>query len=363
MLAVLDPHIHIWAPRTTPQLLSPVVKSLGWSAWALRNLGPRMLPSALMTFVGKTDFVFADYLCDDWQRDAGQAVAGVALRPTVEAGHDGRGFIHVQAGWTTKGPLGPAEETRWLENNCGPTLRGIVGHAALESDSLVPLLDAHAKASPRFVGIRDMLANDDDRGVVNFDEKMGRCSDPAWHRGFAELGHRNLNFDAWMYHTQLSAFEKVVRAHPDTRVVLDHLGTPIGYGGPYAGYGHTKAARQEIAKRWRDDLAALAGHPQVHAKISGLTMPVLGWGFHEQPTPPSRAQLVDCLGPMVETALELFGAQRCMFASNFPMDKVSAPWTSLYEVFDELTRTRDEAERKGLFHDNAARVYRLAGAA
>jgi L-fuconolactonase len=345
-LPIIDSHIHLWAPRTTPRLVSLAVKLLGWSEWALRNVAPKLFPASSLAFVGKTDYVLADYLPEHWRRDTGPCEV--------------RGFVHVQAGWHASGPLAAVGETHWLERICGSELLGIVAHADLGADSLAQLLDAHAEASTRFVGIRDMLAHDRDRGVMNHSARADRCLEPKWQAGYVELGRRNLSFDAFMYHPQLRAFETVVRAHPNTRVVLDHLGTPIGYGGPFASYGQTQAARQEIAKRWRDDLAALAGHPQVHAKISGLTMPVVGWGFHEHPTPPSRTQLVDCLGPMVETALELFGPQRCMFASNFPMDLVSAPWTSLYEVFDELTRTRDEAERKALFHDNAARFYRLA---
>jgi predicted TIM-barrel fold metal-dependent hydrolase len=347
-LAIVDPHIHLWAPRTTPRLVSPAVKLLGWSEWALRNVAPKLFPASSLAFVGKTDFVMADYLPEHWRRDAG--------------GFEARGFVHVQAGWHDKGPLSSVGETHWLERICGDELLGIVGHAELGSESLARMLDAHREASPRFVGVRDMLANDRDRGVMNYDERTERCREAAWQRGFEELGRRDLSFDAWMYHPQLRSFEAVVSAHPSTRVILDHLGTPLGYGGPFAGYGRTKAAREQIASQWRDDLAALAQHPQVHAKISGLTMPVVGWGFHERRTPPSRTELVDSLGPMVATALELFGPQRCMFASNFPMDKVSAPWTSLYEVFDELTRTRDEGERRALFHDNAARVYGLSDA-
>ena len=342
---IVDPHIHLWAPRTTPRLVSPAVKLFGWSGWAMRNLVPKLFPAAALAFVGKTDHVMADYLPDTWRADTGPCEV--------------RGFVHVQADWHGKGPLGSAGETHWLERICGPELLGIVGHADLGADSLANLLDAHREASPRFVGIRDMLAHDRDRGVMNYDAQPERCLEPKWQAGFVELGRRNLSFDAWMYHPQLRSFETVVRKHPGTRVILDHLGSPLGYGGPFMSYGHTEAARKEIAARWRDDLAALAEHPQVHAKISGLTMPVLGWGFHQRATPPSRAELVNCLGPMVETALELFGPQRCMFASNFPMDKVSAAWTTFYEVFDELTRTRDESERRALFHDNAVRVYGL----
>jgi predicted TIM-barrel fold metal-dependent hydrolase len=345
-IPIVDPHIHLWAPRTTPRLVSPAVKLFGWSPWAMRNLVPNLFPAAAIAFVGKTDYVLADYLPEHWRADTGPCEV--------------RGFVHVQADWHGRGALGSAGETQWLERTCGDELLGIVGHADLGASTLGKLLDAHREASKRFVGVRDMLSHDPAHLVMDYSPRPDRCLEPTWQEGYAELGRRNLTFDAWMYHPQLRAFERVVRAHPGTKVVLDHLGSPLGYGGPFAGYGHSEAARREIAARWRDDLAALAGHSHVHAKISGLTMPVLGFGFHDRGTPPSRHELVERLGPLVETALELFGPQRCMFASNFPMDKVSAPWTTFYEVFDELTRTREESERQALFHDNAVRFYGLA---
>jgi L-fuconolactonase len=344
---IIDPHIHLWAPRSTPRTVSPAVKLLGWSEWLMRHVAPRLFPGAARAFVGKTNYVMSDYLPEDWRRDTG------GFRDRA------RGFVHVQADWQGRGPLGAVGETRWLEEICGPELLGIVGEAALESESLGLILDAHAEASPRFVGIRDTLAHDPDRGVMDYDDRPDRFEDAAWQRGYAELGRRGLSFDAWMYSPQLRAFEAVVRAHPETRVVLDHLGTPIGLGGPYAGFGHTAAKREELVARWRDDLAALAAHEQVHAKISGLFMPIVGWDLHERDRAPSNAELVDRLGPHVEYALETFGPRRCMFASNFPMDKVSTSWVALYEAFDELSRTRDEAERRALFHDNAARFYGL----
>lgn len=320
-----------------------MVKLLGWSKWTLHVIGPKLFPREVLAFAGDTQYVTSDYLPEHWRADIG--------------GFESRGYIHVQTPWLEKGPLGHVGETRWLEQVCGPDLLKLVAHADLGADALPELLDAHAAASPRFAGVRDMLAHDPDKGVMNYDEQPHRCTTEAWVRGFAELGRRGLTFDAWMYHPQLREFETVVRAHPETRVVLDHLGTPVGVGGPFASYGQTAAARARILAQWREDLAALAAHEQVHAKISGLLMPVLGWGFHKREQPPSRSEIADLVGPLVEYALDLFGPQRCMYASNFPMDKVSVPLTMTLEVLDELTQARDESERRGLFHDNAARFY------
>ena len=340
---IIDAHIHQWSPSTTPRTTSIALKLFGWSEWLMRNLVPRLFPSSAVAFVGKTDYVLSDYLPADWRGDHG--------------GIEVRGFVHIQADWVGKGPLAAADETRWLETIGGQDLLAIVGEAHLQSPKLGELLDAHAAASSRFVGIRDILAYDPDRGVMDYDKRVDRFADQAWQAGLAELGRRNLSFDAWLYGTQARGFEAALRQVPDTRVVLDHLATPIGYGGPYAGHGLDAAARERIAARWREDIELLAQRPQLHAKLSGLFMPIVGWGLHERTAPPSVDEVVERIGPMVEHALDCFGVERCMFASNFPMDKVSLPWTTLYAAYAQIVQGRPEAERRALFHDNAARFY------
>jgi len=347
---ILDPHIHLWAPKTSPRTVSIAVKLFGWSDWLKRSLVPKLFPKSALRFVGKIDYVMADYLPADWARDHGD--------------FDVRGFVHVQADWQGRGQHAAAGETRWLEQIGGPSLRAIVGEAELDDPDLPALLDAHARASPRFVGIRDILACDRDPMVMDYDHRPDRFDLPAWRAGLVELARRGLSFDAWVYGPQLRRFEAALAAvyaeAPETRVVLDHLGTPIALGGPFAGHGTNAAARERIAARWRDDLAALAEHPQLHAKISGLCMPILGWALDQRPRPPSVDEVVDRIGPLVEHALDCFGPRRCLFASNFPMDKVSLPWTTLYAAYAQLVATRSEAERLDLFHDNAARFYGLA---
>ena len=346
---ILDPHIHQWSPRTTPRTVTPAVKLFGWSAWLMRNLVPKLFPKASLEFVGKVDYVMGDYLPADWGQDC--------------AGFDVRGFVHVQADWQGRGEHPAAGETAWLEQIGGEPLRAIVGEAELDDPKLGALLDAHARASSRFVGIRDVLAFDPDRAVMDYDHRPDRCAEPAWRAGLAELGRRGLTYDVWLYGPQMRGLEAalaaVFRDEPNTRVVLDHLGTPIGLGGPYGSHGTDAAAREHILGRWRDDLAALAVHEQLRAKISGLFMPILGWGLHQREQPPSVTEVVDRIGPLVEHALDCFGPERCMFASNFPMDKVSLSWATLFEAFAQLVQTRSDAERLDLFHDNAARYYGL----
>jgi L-fuconolactonase len=340
---IVDPHIHLWDPGNNPRAVTPAVKLFGWSERLLRTLGPKLFPQSALDFVGTIDHVMAPYLPGTYRRDTGD--------------WDVRGYVYVQAGWHAKGALGPVGETRWAEAIGGRDMLGIIGEAALENPELGRLLDAHVAASDRFVGVRDMTARDADPGVMDFDERPGRMGDPAWRRGFAELGRRGLTCDLWMYDEQLGELEGLLREHDRTKVVLDHLGTPIGAGGEYA----TRSAsdRERRFERWAAALESLAAFDRLRVKVSGLTMPILGWPFGKRERPPSVAEATDALGPFVETALKCFGPERCLFASNFPMDKAVVPWTTLYEAFAQLTESLGEEAQRKLFHDNAVSFYGL----
>ncbi len=343
-LPILDPHVHFWDPRSTPRETSIAVRLLGWNGRLLER-AKVLFPRSALDFVGRPDFVLDRYQPGDHRRD--------------RQGFNVRGFVHVQAGWRERGPLGPVGETRWLESLCGDDLRGIVGQAALDAPHLAEVLDSHRAASSRFVGVRDMTAWDADPAVMKFSDRGDRMREASWRRGLELVGERGLTFDAWCYSGQLRDLTAAAKTAPHTRIVLCHLGTPIGYGGPFGAHGRTEADRADLFARWRDDLAELGSLRNVHAKISGLAMPILGFGFHARSAPPTVAELADKLGPLVEHALAVFGDDRCFFASNFPMDKVSAPWRTIFEAFAQLVRARDDEARDRLFHDNAARFYGL----
>lgn len=340
---IIDPHIHQWSPRDTPRPVSPVVKLLGWSPALMRRALQLAFPRASLDFVGAVDHVAADYLPADYRIDQD------AL--PIE------GVVHVEAGWEARTPVGVADETAWLESlPHNDFILGMVGAADLESPDLDAQLDAHQQASPRFRGVRDKLACSPARGVMDWNPRSDLLHDPAWQRGYARLGERDLSFDAWMYSHQLPAFRTVAAAHPETRVVLCHMGTPVGFGGPHGGL--TDAERHDIRARWRDDMMAIAELPHVHVKLSGFLMPVVGWGLHGD-APASIEALAERIGPPIRAVLDWFGAERCMFASNFPMDKVSTTLSNLFHAYDRITADVSEADRAALFAGTARRFYRL----
>ena len=170
--------------------------------------------------------------------------------------------------------------------------------------------------------------------------------------GFACLRDLGLTFDAWLYHTQIPDVVGLARAFPDVTIVLDHAGGPLGIG-PYAG------RRDEVFAFWRRAMTELACCPNVMVKIGGLAMTMSGFGWHKRVAPPGSIDLADSMRPYFSTCLELFGAGRCMFESNFPVDQASCSYTVLWNAFKRLARDCSPTERSALFSGTATRVYRL----
>ena len=234
---------------------------------------------------------------------------------------------------------------------------GIVGTADLRLGRAVEaVLDAHiAAGGGRFRGIRRAAAWDADRVVPRHRTAPppGLFAREDFRLGFAELAPRGLTFEAWCYHPQIPEVTALARAFPDTTIVLNHLGGPIGVGA-YAGRA------REVQAHWRASMGELATCPGVVVKLGGINMEVNGFGWHERPRPPSSQELAEATRPYYEFAIERFGPDRCMFESNFPVDAVSCSYTVLWNSFKRLTAGCPTETRAKLFHDTAARVYRLA---
>ena len=321
------------------------MKALGWSPRLLDWATARVFPANTQRFVGSPRHVLANYLERDWAEDA--QLEGASLK----------GFVHIEAGWQVRHPTHTPRETAWLERVCGPSLKAIVGHASLDHPQLAATLDAHAHESARFVGIRDKLAFSHARTVMNWCAGPDVMEQVGWQRGYEQLGARGLTFDAWCFGHQLRSLAKLFRRHPTTRAVLDHLGSPIGAGGRFEGVVTSEAARDRVFETWKEDLHRIAECPQVFAKISGLTMPILGFDFHRRKEMVSVSEVVDKIGPFVEHAWAAFTPKRCFFASNFPVDKVSLPWSTLYAAYAQLSAHLGIETQRDLFERNALRFY------
>ena len=307
---------------------------------------------------GETARVVPRYLLDEILEDTG---AGHNVVSTV--------FIECGAMFKPDGPeaLRSVGETEFVNGIAAMSASGlygktrvaagIVGTAQLRlGAAAAPVLDAQiAAGGGRFRGIRLGAAWDADPAVPNHRTRppQGMLGHDDFRAGFALLAPRRLTFEAWCYHRQIPDVTALARAYPDTTIILDHFGGPPGVGA-YAGRA------KEVYAEWRGFVTELATCPNVVAKLGGINMEVNGFAWHERPRPPSSQELADATRPYYEYTIEKFGVDRCMFESNFPVDAVSCSYTVLWNSFKRLTAKYSAAEKAKLYHDTAARVYRLA---
>jgi L-fuconolactonase len=314
-LAIVDPHHHLWDKPEGRYLLDELLADTG--------SGHNIVATVFV-----------------------QARAMLRASGPVEMQHVGETeFVNGVAAMSASGTYGAMR-----------ACAGIVGHADLMLGSGVePVLAAHIRAGgDRFRGIRYISAWDADASIRNpsYAPPAGLLGDKAFREGFAVLGRLGLSFDAWLYHPQIGELTDLARAFPDTKIVLNHVGGPIGIGA-YAGR-HT-----EVFPVWAASIKALAACPNVYVKLGGLGMRLGGFGFHELPEPPSSEALAAAWRPYIETCITAFGPSRGMFESNFPVDKGSYSYPVFWNACKLLAQGASATEKADLFAGAAARFYRL----
>jgi L-fuconolactonase len=299
------------------------------------------------------------YLFDEYVAD----IAGSGHNITASV------FMQCQAMYRADGPtpMRVVGETEFVNGvaamsasgNYGPRrlCAGIVSHADLRlGDKVTPVLEAHVAAAPdRFRGIRHITVWHADQSLMNplSAGPPGLLSDSSFRAGFARLAPLGLVFDAWLFHPQIPELTDLARAFPQTTIVLDHLGGIVGIG-------TYKDRRDEVFDEWSHSIGDLAKCENVCVKLGGLGMRINGFGFDTQEVPPTSEILASTWRPYIETCIEAFGPKRCMFESNFPVDKGSYGYGSTWNAFKRLTRNASESDRKSLFSGTVARVYELA---
>ena len=233
---------------------------------------------------------------------------------------------------------------------------GIVGHAnLLLGDRVKAVLEAEIAAGQGlFRGIRHSSAWDAEPAVASMyaTRPKGLLLDATYRKGFACLAPLGLTFDSWLFHPQLNEFVDLARAFPQQRIILDHCGGPVGLG-RFAG------KRDETFVAWKASILEVAKCPNVVVKLGGLAMRLLGFDFHERPKPPSSEQAATAWRPYIETCIEAFGPDRCMFESNFPPDKGQCSYQVIFNAFKRLAAQYSEAEKTALFSKTATDVYKL----
>src|SRR6185295_464183 len=279
------------------------------------------------------------------------------LAADLARGHDVRAtvFVDSQSGYRRDGPplLRPVGETEFVVRHLaehpgigpGVPCAAIVGHLDLGHGSAARegLLAHIAAGAGRFRGILDPLVWD--AGGFDYGPRRpapDRMSDPRFLAGFAELAPLELSFEAWLFHPQIPRLTALAHRFPGTTIVLNHVGAPLGVG-PYAG------RRAEVFAAWRSALVELARCPNVVVKLGGLGMMFFGFGHEKLAAPASSETLAAAWRPYVETCIEAFGPSRCMFESNFPVDKQTCGWTTLWNAFKRIVTGHSEAEKERMF--------------
>ncbi|WP_137700166.1 amidohydrolase family protein [Marimonas lutisalis] len=275
-------------------------------------------------------------------------------------------FIECGAGYdrSSPEPFAPVAETDYVEaiaeEAAGHPERAqvaaIVAHANLRlaPETLNAVLDAHQAASRRFRGIRHAGAWDEERDRIMFQGQPipHLYLDPDFQRGVALLGERGLTFDTWHFHPQNGEFLELARACPGTTIILDHFGTPMGTV-RFAGL------REDRFADWQREMAAIAECPNVVAKLGGLAMPVNGFGWDGRDVPPGSDELVEAQAHYYHHMIEIFGPERCMFESNFPVDKLSVGYVVYWNAMKKIAARYDTAAQDAMFKGTADRVYAL----
>jgi len=240
--------------------------------------------------------------------------------------------VHMEALWNPSDPVG---ESRWVQSvsdsNADGFPHAIVAHALLHEPNVDEVLAGHSQFK-NVRGIRHIV-NWHKNPAKTFVDRDDLLTDSKWLAGFKLLKKYNYSFDLQLYPSQMTDGARVAHDNPDTQIIIDHTGMPVDRD-------------KDNIDLWRSGMEKLASAENVATKISGLGMVDWNW-------------TVDSIRPFVLQAIEIFGIDRCLFASNFPVDSLYSDYDTLYNAFKEIVKDFTDEEKRKLFHDNAARVYRI----
>ena len=329
-LPIVDPHHHLWDWTSRVAGAPPPTHEFE----RVYRITPRYMLDELLADLGSGHRVEATVYIEC--RSMYRADGPLEFKPLGETE-----FVNGIAAQSASGLYGAAR-----------ACTGVVGHVDLTlGDGAAAVLEAHlARAPERLRGIRHSAAWDADPAVLgplNFRPK-GLLEDSAYRRGFAHLARLGLSFEAWVVEPQLPEVLSLAKAFPDTTIVLDHVGTPLGVGA-YAG------RREERFGVWRSNIRALAAADNVVVKLGGLAMPFCGFDA----VGAGSERLAALWRPYIETCIEAFGVERCMFESNFPVDRYTCSYRTLWNALKRIAAGASASEKAALFSGVARRIYRL----
>ena len=290
------------------------------------------------------------------------------LAADITSGHNVRSTVFVEARsmYRAYGPeeMRPVGEVEFVQGLAAASANGlygpgraaatIIGHANLNlGDQVEPVLQALQAASPnRFRGIRHSVTWDAEVANTAAHNAQGQLGADNFRAGARLLAKMGLSLEGWLYFRQLTELADFAKAVPDLTIILNHVGGLIREG-IYANRD------DEILPIWRSGIAAVAACPNVVIKLGGMGMPANGFDWHTRTQPIGSEELAESMAPFMNYCIEQFGPERCMFESNFPVDKVSYSYNIMYNAFKRLSKDYSATERAAMFHDTAARVYKI----
>jgi predicted TIM-barrel fold metal-dependent hydrolase len=290
------------------------------------------------------------------------------LAADITSGHNVRSTVFVEARsmYRADGPeeMRPVGEVEFVQGLAAASANGlygpgraaatIIGHANLNlGDQVGPVLQALQAASPnRFRGIRHSVTWDAEVGNTAAHNAQGQLSADKFRAGARLLAKMGLSLEGWLYFRQLPELADFAKAVPDLTIILNHVGGLLREG-VYANRD------DEILPIWRSGIAAVAECPNVVIKLGGMGMPSVGFDWHTRNQPIGSEELAESMAPYMNYCIEQFGPERSMFESNFPVDKVSFSYNVMYNAFKRLSKDYTVTERASMFHDTAARVYKI----
>jgi L-fuconolactonase len=288
------------------------------------------------------------------------------LLADINTGHNVVSTVYMECMWAydKQGPehLRSVGESRYINsvkekyaNTKTELVKSMVGSVYLNKAGVAEALDTHISANASFRGIRHASGWHASKEIPATHMAAGEAllADKQFRLGFAELAKRKLSFDAWLYHNNIVELAALADAFPDTTIVLDHCGGPLGIG-PYAG------KRDEVLAAWKLAIKELSQRKNVYVKIGGMNMQLNGFAWETKMMPPSSELLAEATKPFYLYCIEQFGVERCMWQSNFPVDKVSCSYAVLWNSFKRICENFSKDEKACLFHDTAAKVYKFS---
>lgn len=293
---IVDAHMHLWTPAT--------------HHWVEKVTSGR-------GFGGKYDLV-STYLPDNYRKDA--------------EGYKVTHLVHMEADWGGD----HVGETMWLdkiaESDASGMPQAIVGYCDLSSAQARDVLRRHCE-SKRMRGIRQLLLYHPTKPIYFKAPHDNYLTDPQWLKGVALLEEFNLSFEFNVLPAQMHRAAEVARQFPNVKFMMQHCCLPY-------------VRDEDSMKLWREGLTELALQPNIYCKVSGMFSADPAW------TQQSVAEVV-------QPVLDTFGMDRCMFASNFPVDRVNGTFPELMQSLQSILQPYSPADRQKFYCDNAKKFYNI----